>query len=118
MSNEWREVPDEVIPIWTRIFTRQPISLVHLSDLCPACGERKLYRYFQVASPTPILINGRKMQGRGSLWEWCAGCWLYAHYSAAVPVEWVPPFSVDDLRLTPVPDNINGLMEQLNPGAN
>jgi hypothetical protein len=102
----WHDVPAGKESAWMETFAASRESLC-LSVPCPICGECALRRFFHVGRrPEPL------ERSRGGLWEWCAVCHAFAHYSAGVPDWWQCDLEVDGDRLTVYPTEIERAMRR------
>jgi hypothetical protein len=100
----WHDVPAEKQRAWMAVFAASQ-EILSLAAPCPICGERALRRFFHVGRrPEP------PERPSGGLWEWCAACHAYAHYSAGVPDWWQCDLEVDGDRLTVYPTEIERAM--------
>ncbi|MFZ6679676.1 hypothetical protein [Undibacterium sp. Tian12W] len=103
---EWKGVPLEHSKKWQDIFQLSPPSEgMHLAAACPVCGANSLFRYFALGRAEPREIQGIKVKGSGSYWEWCSRCRSFEHMSVWVPEWWqVDPLKIDHEKLTARPD--------------
>lgn len=101
-KHSWQDVPEEVYPIWAKIFYESQEGL-NLSASCPICIQKSLHCYYLANYPQEKIIDGRKYLARGDLWQWCSSCRSYVHASAAVPEWWSCSLPIDVSKLTTNP---------------
>jgi hypothetical protein len=70
-----------------------------------------LRRWHQVGAP---ITDKPGIRARGGLWEWCATCHAFAHYSGLVPDWWSCDLVVDSTKLTPYPTAIEEAINERN----
>ncbi|WP_133159242.1 hypothetical protein [Superficieibacter electus] len=106
---QWNSVPAEYVDAWRQLYSAaSPEEGIHLSQVCPVCGETALCRYFSLRKPQPVLSLGIMYQGPGSYWEWCTACHTFEHMSGYVPGWWnITLENLDHALLTAIPDLID-----------
>lgn len=108
----WHGVPQEHLLTWRDIFNAAlPNEGEHLSNSCPICNVKALYRYYALEKASPRELRGLRYKGPGSYWEWCSACHSFEHMSGYVPEWWnITPLKIDHSRLTAIPDLIDKAM--------